>query len=298
MIHTPPSPATPPPAPAETKAERTERQARALREMQAIILSVARAEEQVALARAAQAMNAAEAGVPPAPGSRPAQRDGADPALSISRIARALRLTLAMENQLYDDLAAEPVAPAKSPAAPKPEPSAEDARREAAGIRGCILGSTIVPVVEQAIQDAEDPEGDGSDTERRLDHLHERLVDEDEIVSFGTLPIGASIARICADLGLTPDWSLWEDEDWAIEEARTDAPGSPYATSSRQPSERRETNGSPSGGAAREAGGGGLQTGPESATRPLHHASRGPPPPVGEELGRNGVAVSLDSHPP
>jgi hypothetical protein len=223
-----------------------------------------------------------------------AQKEGADPGLSISRIARTLRLTLAMENQLYDDLAAEPVAPATR----KPGPSAEAQRREAAGIRGCILGSTIVPVIEQAIAAAEDPEGDGSDTERRLDHLHERLVDEDEVVSFGTLPIGASIARICADLGLTPDWSLWEDEDWAIEEAQTDAPGSPYATSSRQPSERRETNGSPSGGAAREAGGGGLQTGPESATRPLHHASRGPPSPVGEELGRNGVAVSLDSHPP
>jgi hypothetical protein len=155
------------------------------------------------------------------------QRDGPDPALSISRIARTLRLTLAMENQLYDDLAAEPVAPA----ARKPEPSAEAQRRTETGIRGCILGSTIVPVVEQAIQDAEDPKGDGSDTERRFDHLHERLVDEDEIVSFGTLPIGASIARICADLGLTPDWSLWEDEDWAIEEAETDAPGSPYGRS-------------------------------------------------------------------
>jgi hypothetical protein len=45
------------------------------------------------------------------------------------------------------------------------------------------------------------------------------------------LPIGASVARLCAELGLTPDWSLWEDEDWAIEEAETDAPGSPYGRS-------------------------------------------------------------------
>jgi hypothetical protein len=25
------------------------------------------------------------------------------------------------------------------------------------------------------------------------------------------------VARICADLGVTPDWSLWEGEGWAIE---------------------------------------------------------------------------------
>ena len=99
-----------------------------------------------------------------------------------------------------------------------------------AGIGGCILGATIVPVVEQAIEAAQDPRSDGSDTERRLDHLYERLQDEDEIVSFGTLPIGASVARLCKALGLTPDWSLWENEDWAIEEAQTDEPGSPYAS--------------------------------------------------------------------
>ena len=111
------------------------------------------------------------------------------------------------------------------------KPRTEDDRRESGGRSGYILSSTILPVVEQAIEAAQDPKGDGSDTERRLDHLDERLLDEDEIVSFGTLPIGASIARICASLGLTPDWSLWEDEDWAIEEAETDAPGSPYGRS-------------------------------------------------------------------
>jgi hypothetical protein len=235
MLEAPPSAAAPAQTNAEAKAGRVERQARALREMQAIILSIARAEEQVALARAAQAMNAAEAGLALAAGSRPAQRDNADPGLAISRIARTLRLTLAMENRLYDDLAAEQAASAAAPsaaaAAPKPEPSAEEKRREAAGVRGCIHSATIVPVVEHAIGEAEDPKGDGRDTERRLDHLYERLEDEDEIVSFGTLPIGASVARLCAALGLTPDWSLWEDEDWAIEEAESDASGSPYGRS-------------------------------------------------------------------
>ena len=226
MIHAPPSPAAPatPERLGETPAERVERQARGLREMQTIILSIARAEEQVALARAAQAMNAAEAGSPPA-SSQPAQNDRADPGLAISRIARALRLTQAMENRLYDDLAAGPARKAE------PEPSAEEPWRKAARMRAAILSATILPVVDQVIADAEDPEGDGSDTERRHDHLDERLLDEDEIVNLGTLPIGASIARLCAQIGLTPDWSLWEDRPWAVKEAETDAPGSPHGRS-------------------------------------------------------------------
>ena len=227
MIQPPPSPAAPatPERLGETPAERVERQAKALREMQAIILSIARAEEQVALARAAQAMNAAEAGLAPAPGSRPASSDRADPGLAISRIARALRLTQAMENRLYDDLAAGPARK------PEPQPSAEEPWRKAARMRAAILSATILPVVDQVIADAEDPEGDGSDSERRHDHLDERLLDEDEIVTLGALPIGASIARLCAQIGLTPDWSLWEDRPWAIKEAETDAPGSPYGRS-------------------------------------------------------------------
>jgi len=248
MSITPPSAATAAAAPsearAETKAERVERQARMLRELAAITMSIARAEEQIVLARAAQAMNAAEAGRP-----APPQPRGGEAGAPIARISRAVRLTLAMEGRLYDELEAEQTA--STAPARKPEPSAQEQRRTEIGIRGGVLSATIVPVVEQAIEAAEDPQGDGSDTERRLDHLGERLADEDEIISFGTLPIGASVARLCAMLGLTPDWSLWENEDWAIEEAQTDAPGSPYAS-----------GGPESGGAAAPADG---EVGPDDA---------------------------------
>ena len=80
------------PTSAETKAERIERQARMLRELAAITLSIARAEEQIVLARAAQAMNAAEAGRP-----APPQPRGGEAGAPIARISRAVRLTLAME---------------------------------------------------------------------------------------------------------------------------------------------------------------------------------------------------------
>ena len=42
-------------------------------------------------------------------------------------------------------------------------------------------------------------------------------------------PVGAVIARLCEDYDLEPDWSLWAGEAWAIEEAATNAEGSPYA---------------------------------------------------------------------
>ena len=62
---------------------------------------------------------------------------------------------------------------------------------------------------------------------RLIFRVGEAIIPE-ETVSFGTLPIGASVARPSAMLGLTPACSLWENEDWAIEKAETDAPGSPY----------------------------------------------------------------------
>ena len=35
-----------------------------------------------------------------------------------------------------------------------------------------------------------------------------------------------------------PDWSLRADDDWAIEEAQTDAPGSPYGRGWSQDADR------------------------------------------------------------
>ena len=226
MIHSPPPDEADTVAPArlETRAERVERQAKMLRDMAAITMGVARAEEQFALARAAQAMNDAQFGVKPDSGVRIASVDSGQ---AIARISRALRLTLAMEMRLYDELEAGPK-PGPVAAEPKPEPSPEQQRRTDLGVRGVINSATILPIVEAAIEAAEDPKGDGRDTEARIDHLYERLQDEDEMVRFGALSIGKNVARLCREIGLKPNWALWRDEDWAIEEAEAETPGSPY----------------------------------------------------------------------
>ena len=70
------------------------------------------------------------------------------------------------------------------------------------------------------------------------DEIHERVAEINERMAeaegewdydYVRRPIGAVIARLAEDLGLTPDWCLWAAQDWAVEEAATGAEGSPYA---------------------------------------------------------------------
>ena len=56
----------------------------------------------------------------------------------------------------------------------------------------------------------------------------ERLYDRD-ITGDLKAPIGALVARICADLGLAPRWTAMAQEAWAQEEITERPPGSPYA---------------------------------------------------------------------
>jgi hypothetical protein len=51
--------------------------------------------------------------------------------------------------------------------------------------------------------------------------MHERLKDFDDYADFGNRSFGEIIARICRDLGIEPDWEKWQNEGWALEEART-----------------------------------------------------------------------------
>ena len=62
----------------------------------------------------------------------------------------------------------------------------------------------------------------------------ERL-DTPDLEAADNRPIGVIVAEICETLGVAPDWSLWQDEDWAIREAKTNAPGSPYARPAPDP---------------------------------------------------------------
>jgi hypothetical protein len=125
-----------------------------------------------------------------------------------------VRLTLALETRIAEGREAARAARAKQIASETQ-------------LRGWKRKTKVGRIVEQAIEaEAAETRADRRETEGLLDDLAERLGDTDEL-EFADRPIGDLVARICRDLGVTPKWSLWEDEDWAIAEARVQARGSP-----------------------------------------------------------------------
>jgi len=58
--------------------------------------------------------------------------------------------------------------------------------------------------------------------------LYDEMGGEDALVS-------EQIAAFCKALDLTPDWDLWKDSVWALEEAEDEAEGSPYAPAKTGP---------------------------------------------------------------
>jgi hypothetical protein len=169
---------------------RTERHLRILEDLAEIGMDLARTVQRQAHEQAAAGSGAADLG------------------LVFSRIARAVRQTVALEARLAEDR--------------QTKTAAQIARQSHA--RATRRRRDVQVVVEQAIEaDAAD-----SDVEDLLLDLEERLVDYDD-TDFSDRPVGELVARICRDLGVTPDWSLWDDEDWAIEETAARPRGSPYA---------------------------------------------------------------------
>jgi hypothetical protein len=83
-------------------------------------------------------------------------------------------------------------------------------------------------VVEETIET--EIEGEAA-VDSLIADLYERLDEVEGDADFGERPIGEIVARICRDLGVTPDWRRWAGEGWAVEEARAQPPGSPYAGS-------------------------------------------------------------------
>jgi hypothetical protein len=180
-------------------AARTQRQLAMLQELAEIGMQMARAVRDEALARAEAADDEEDAPKPPS------RFGGGDLSLVYSRIARAVRQTLALETRIADGIE---------------KARFEQRRAHVAAVRSAFQErqDEIRDHVAEAIEAEAAEKGTSErEIERLLDDLDERLEvgDYDEILP--DLPIGDLVARICEDLGVTPDWSLWEDQAWAIE---------------------------------------------------------------------------------
>jgi hypothetical protein len=165
----------------ETPDERTQRHLQMLRELGELGMGLARS----------LAERAEEPGI--------ADQTAIDLRVAFARTARAVRQTVALETRLAQDGVKARVE--------------RDARLIAeARDRGVRRKRRVELTVERAIE----AEAGGETAENLFGDLYERLEDYD-LAEFGARPLGELIVRICKQIGVTPDPSLWEDEDWPIE---------------------------------------------------------------------------------
>ena len=134
-----------------------------------------------------------------------------DFALAFSRIARAVRQTVALEARLAEGR------------------QTGETGRAALAVSDRWRSARRRRQVKELVGEIIEAEATEFDAERLYDDLDDRMEEGDEDADFADRPIGELVARICRDLGVTPDWSLFEDDDWAIAERRERNEGSPYA---------------------------------------------------------------------
>ena len=180
------------------------------------------------IARSLRVQAAAFAATAPEPAAK-----APDFPLMFDRIARAVRRTLALQERLDEGR--------RKAIAQQQEIAAREVRF--APVR---RKHQVCALVEEAIEaEAERTGASATRVESLLDDLHERLDDYDP--GFASDTVAQMVAQICDDLGVTPDWTLWKDQDWFIEETAalraaqsTDPPPSPPLSSRFRDSEDRD----------------------------------------------------------
>lgn len=152
----------------------------------------------------------------------------------ISKIARAVRVTIMLEDKLMRQRrlrlsGLEELRETRRKAAADAVEAADKRRMQ-------IRRNTVDEAVRETIR-LEQP--DRESREPLFDAVEALWDDEefDSLEAWDAWRIGPTIAAFCKDLGVTPDWARWKDEDWAIEEAKENTPGSPYAAGADPPRE-------------------------------------------------------------
>jgi hypothetical protein len=217
------------PDPAVLRAERRLRMLEKLAQME---MELAEALQRQAIAAASPAppapLPAPDAAATSATGAAPDTVD--DLSAAFARIARSLRLTLALqaraEEQLRALLAGE--------AARLEVRRAAASRREAeeAGARSDRHRNEVERLVREA---AEREVEDEAALEGVLEALEERLDDDEAYWELDRMTLREAVERLCGDLELAPDWSRWEGGGWTPEPPFSRSRFSIWARPSRTP---------------------------------------------------------------
>lgn len=200
------------PAPAGAADE-----ARALVERRLALLGrLAEAGLNIALAVERQVM-AVEAGSPEA-GSPEAVQVVQGLALAYGRVSRAVRLSVALQGRVLKELQALDEVAART----RKGELAEAAR--AAAAQAAERKGRVERIVGRVIAEAFE---DQAEVDRAAEEAWDRLEHDDIYGDLSRKPVSELIARICQDLGLSPDWPRLAQEAWAEEEIAGGAAGAP-----------------------------------------------------------------------
>ena len=156
-----------------------------------------------------------------------AVKDDGSPASaeSIAKLSRAVRLTLILEETLDNALTARLAGETPKTHTPRDcggrraasQGAAKDADAEGEGEdffaelktgRKARVRELMVDVIDREIPDR-------FDHDDVTDALEERLLCDEAYETLEDLPLLDIVERLCADLGLNPDWSRWTGEGWA-----------------------------------------------------------------------------------
>ena len=144
-----------------------------------------------------------------------------DAAAGFLAAARAVRVTLLLQARLQSGLNARRIEMVEQSRA-RAETRRRDREIEALSYHGDVE-EIVVQVIEREAADR-------PDLDELADSAREAVWDGWSDREIGETPVSAVVAKVCQDLGIAVDWSRWEGEDWAIEEAEDGVEGSPFVT--------------------------------------------------------------------
>jgi len=204
----------------DPRIARAEQRLAMLRELAELGMTLSRALTRRAVAEADHAEAAAETDTTPAPTPHPEPRH--DPADSFARLSRAVRLTLALEATVEEQLAA-----LRAGGLGLAAPGAISTANNDADLDRILPRdhpSAHRNTIRDAVYDALNREVTELIPAREmLDTLYERLTEGERYDAFIHRPLRESVAAICEDLGLHPDWNRWTDDGWSPPEPGANA---------------------------------------------------------------------------
>lgn len=184
--------------------------------------AVARAERRLALLEelAEIGMEIARALKPGNKVDQPPQT--ADPAEAFARVSRAVRLTLALEAKTEAELADLKAGVVRE----RETTAAQFTERRNAYIEDA--SERVLVVVDAEARDK-------AEHDNLFEALTERLELDEAYFDCARRPLRETVERLCRDLELSPDWSLWEGDGWSLDAPPVRPRFSPFCRPSRKP---------------------------------------------------------------